>query len=263
MHRHLGLGWEVRKHSVQIALEVLTPEAICLGTVRGALEIAVTLQSAIWTCRVRGESPKTRRNIGKGTIWGDGSRPTRFSNVSVDTGLGDGLMRRLKIGTAILCLAWYLSGAAVASPQFMQYESRNAVREGQGGERKTVDGVDFWMRGDPPRRYQIVGSLTDERHKTGLFGLIRMSSLESDIAKAAKAAGGDAVILEAEGDDTIGMVGQSFGNTNGTYGNGSFNANGSSFGIARPMQNHESRYIVVKYMTDVPAESAPLSAQTP
>ena len=53
-----------------------------------------------------------------------------------------------------------------------------------------------------------------------------MSSLESDIAKAAKAAGADAVILEGAGDEVIGAVGSSFGNVNGTYGNGSYTGYG-------------------------------------
>jgi hypothetical protein len=41
----------------------------------------------------------------------------------------------------------------------------------------------------------VLGSLTDRRHATGLVGMVRMSLLDDDIAKAAKAAGGDAVIL--------------------------------------------------------------------
>jgi hypothetical protein len=151
-------------------------------------------------------------------------------------------------------------GSAIAGPEFLTYEGRNSVHDGQGGERKTVDGVDFWMRGDPPRRYQVIGSLTDVRHSTGLYGLIRMSSLESDIAKAAKAAGGDAVILQGEGDEVIGTVGSSFGNANGSYGNGSYNGNSSTVGISHTMENHDSRYLVVKYLPDPPPAAA---AETP
>ena len=79
-----------------------------------------------------------------------------------------------KTALAILValFAWmsFPIGTAMASPEFLSYESKNSIRDGQGGERKTVDGIDFWMRGDPPRRYQVIGSLTDERHKTGLIG---------------------------------------------------------------------------------------------
>ena len=162
---------------------------------------------------------------------------------------------------------------AFAAPEFLQYEGRNAVHDGQGGERKTVEGIDFWLKGDPPRHYQVLGSLNDKRHKTGLYGAIRMSGLESDIAKAARAAGGDAVIIDGEQDETTAVVGSAFGNVNGTYGGGAFNANRSTVGITRAIKDHDSQYIVVKYLADpaspstattIPAQpSTPQPAQVP
>jgi hypothetical protein len=62
-----------------------------------------------------------------------------------------------------------------------------------------------------------------------------MSSLESDIAEAAKAAGGDAVILEKARDKAIRSVGHRH----------------------RSMKDHDSRYLVVKYL------SAPLPPAAP
>ena len=166
------------------------------------------------------------------------------------------------LAAAFLLAALALPGRSAAGPEFMAYEGRNAVHDGQGGEKKIVDGVDFWMRGDPPRRFKILGSLTDRRHESGLFGAIRMSELDDDVAKAAKAAGGDAVILDGEGTDVIGE--SSFSNTtvngygSGTayrYGNstsygGSFSGQGSTFGMAHTIRKHNSRWIVVQYMPD-------------
>jgi hypothetical protein len=57
------------------------------------------------------------------------------------------------------------------------------VREGTGGEKKTVDGIDFWANGAPPRKFQIIGFITDSRLKTGLIGMMRMSGLESSVAQ--------------------------------------------------------------------------------
>jgi hypothetical protein len=139
---------------------------------------------------------------------------------------------------------------ATAAPAFLQYEGRNAVHDGQGGERKTVDGVDFWVRGDPPRRYQVLGSLSDRRHETGIYGAIRMSGLDSDIAKAAKAAGGDAVILEGAQDEVTAVIGSGFGDARGTFSGGAFNGSESTFGVTRAIKDHESRYVVVKYLAD-------------
>jgi hypothetical protein len=151
---------------------------------------------------------------------------------------------------------------ASAAPEFLSYEGKNSIHDGQGGERKTVGGVDFWMRGEPPRRYQVIGSLTDERHKTGLWGAIRMSALDDDIAKSAKAAGGDAVILDGENDEVTGVVGSSFGDANGTYGNGTASASGSSFGFRRATKEHDSRYLVIRYLPD-PTPTGPAPTMPP
>ena len=165
-------------------------------------------------------------------------------------------MRTRHLLTAISLCLLAMPAVGYASPEFLQYEGRNAVREGQGGERKSVEGVDFWLRGDPPRRYQVIGSLSDKRHKTGIIGAVRMSGLDADIAKAAKAAGGDAVILEGDQDVVTGVATSSFGNTNGTYGGGAFSAGRSSFGVTRAIQDHESSYVVVKYLEEPPAGAA-------
>jgi hypothetical protein len=78
-----------------------------------------------------------------------------------------------------------------------------------------------------------------------------MSSLDSDIANAAKAAGGDAVIVLGEQDQVTGVVGSTFGDASGTYGSGNFNANAFSVGSARAVKEHNSRYWVIKYLQDV------------
>jgi hypothetical protein len=142
---------------------------------------------------------------------------------------------------------------SIAGPEFLAYEGRNAIHLGQGGEKKTVDGIDFWSNGDPPHKFKILGSLTDRRHKTGLVGMVRMSGLDSDIARAAKAAGGDAVILQSEHDDVVGIAGFANTNVNGYGGNGGFRGNGSTSSFSRPIEKHDSRYIVVKYLPDDPS----------
>jgi hypothetical protein len=138
-----------------------------------------------------------------------------------------------------------LCGSAAADPEFHLYESRAPlIKDGQGGERKTVDGVDIWLHGDPPRRYQIIGSLTDVRKKNPIlaqrmFGHEpRMADLEGDIAKAAKASGGDAAILEDEKDAVTRYMG------------------GGDEGSIRPLMDHQSRYAVVKYLPDAPGMPA-------
>jgi len=175
--------------------------------------------------------------------------------------------RYLAAGAVALALVSIVSPlTAAAEPKFLSYEGRNSVREGDGGERETVDGVDFWMRGAPPRKFQVIGSLSDRRHASGLVGKMRMSALDHDIAKATRAAGGDAVILESEDRDVVGSIRSGDTNFSGyaTPG-GSYSGNASSFGISRPIVKHDARYIVVRYLaeevTAPPTSQSPASAQ--
>ncbi len=151
-----------------------------------------------------------------------------------------------------------LAQAAHAGTQFLAYQGADAVKQGQGGDMKTVDGVDFWLDGSPPHRFQVLGVLEDERLKTGLIGLLRMSGLERDMARLAHQAGGDAVILTDARDDLKAVVGSSYGSSYGNvYGN-QFNAWGSATSITSPIESRQSRYVVVKYLPDgsAPAWSA-------
>jgi len=161
---------------------------------------------------------------------------------------------------AFILLTVVFSFSAAAAQEFLPYEGKNAIHDGEGGNRKTVNGIDFWTNGDPPKRYQVIGAITDERHKTGLIGLFSMSNLERDIAKAAKDNGGDAVILTDAKDEVTGVVGTSYGSATGSATGGMATAQGFGSGFARPVKEHESRYLVVKYLADT-APSAP--AQTP
>jgi hypothetical protein len=145
--------------------------------------------------------------------------------------------------------------------EFEPYESRTPqIHDGQGGERKTVNGVDFWMRGEPPRRYQFLGSITDERHKTGLWGLISMAGFEKDIAKTCKDAGGDAVILDTMSDEVTAVTTDSFGSGNVTVSGAGNSASGSGNwfggGIASPVKHQHARFLVIKYLPDAPPAGA-------
>ena len=174
-------------------------------------------------------------------------------------------MRPILILAVAAALGVVVPTIATAGPEFLAYEGRNAIHEGQGGEKKVVDGIEFWSNGDPPHKFMVLGSLTDRRHETGLIGMVRMSSLDDDIAKAARAAGGDAVILAAENNEIVGVVGSSSTSVFGSGGWGGYQASGFSSGFSRPVEKHNSRYIVVKYLPDdtVAPAAAPPPLQQP
>jgi hypothetical protein len=133
--------------------------------------------------------------------------------------------------------------AVAADPEFHPYETRGPlIKEGQGGARTTIDGIDIWDQGEPPRRYQILGTITDTRCNCDGWFQKHISVLNSDIAKTAKQAGGDAAILDKASNvvtDVYGKVTES-GRVN-TYAD----------------EDRISRYLVVKYLPDLPATATP------
>lgn len=98
--------------------------------------------------------------------------------------------------------------------------------------------MDFWTNGAPPRRFQVLGNITDRRMRTGIYGAIRMSNLDGEIAKVAKGNGGDAVIEGDSDDDMIGISSGSSGYASG--GRGWASGFGSSF--AAPVKARVSRF---------------------
>jgi hypothetical protein len=83
----------------------------------------------------------------------------------------------------------------------------STVFVGKGGEQTVVDGVDFWVTGEPDRSYRILGLLDLGKGKRGhghghLFGgQAKVSDLgdpQGEIAKGAKENGGDAIVIEQQ-----------------------------------------------------------------
>jgi hypothetical protein len=146
----------------------------------------------------------------------------------------------MRLATLTVLLLMTGLSDALADPEFHAYETRGPlIKEGQGGERVTIDGIDIWNHGDPPRRYQILGAITDKRCNCNPLFTKRISALNNDIAKATKAAGGDASILV----DASNVVSQVHSRS---YDDGQVQTFAD--------EDHLSRYLVVKYLPDVPAD---------
>jgi hypothetical protein len=175
------------------------------------------------------------------------------------------------IKTRVTVFASLLLGLSLAhASDFVAYEGKDAIQEGKGGEKKTVDGIDFWSNGAPPRKFKIIGFVTDSRLKSGLIGMIRMSGLDSSIAKEAKKAGGDAVVLtnaesvtkayvsntQANTTTTANTTGNFNATTNGNSTTGTFGATttahdqSNSTTFAAPIEQQHSKYAVIKYLAD-------------
>jgi hypothetical protein len=84
--------------------------------------------------------------------------------------------------------------------------------------------MDIWTFGDPPRRFQILGIIQDERPG----GRIPVAQLKHDIVQKAREVGGDAVIYLSSGSELRGVY--------------------VDEDLAIPITRKNSTYIVVKYL---------------
>lgn len=84
---------------------------------------------------------------------------------------------------------------AGAKVQFSAYEGPESIKVGTGGTKITKNGVDYWTSGSPPRRYQIIGMITDKRDEEWDGGHAVGSP---KVARLVLQAGGDAVIISSQ-----------------------------------------------------------------
>ena len=66
--------------------------------------------------------------------------------------------------TSLLLVCGIAAGvaSAVDAQDFLPYEGKNAVREGDGGTKKVVNGIDFWADGAPCARQRAMMLYTSE-----------------------------------------------------------------------------------------------------
>jgi len=77
-----------------------------------------------------------------------------------------------------------------ATTNFTEYHDQN-IMEGKGGTVRVVEGIDFWEKGEPDRKYKILGVIDYSRDEVLSFQFLK----DEDIALGARKHGGDAVIL--------------------------------------------------------------------
>lgn len=109
----------------------------------------------------------------------------------------------MKILMPILCLFLW----ACANTNYQAWEGGGVIK-GQGGAKEVIDGMEVWVKGQPPRKYRVIGYIEDERGA----GLIPRKALYGDLVETARTKGGDAVILLSKDSEVTGVS-----QTQGTY----------------------------------------------
>jgi hypothetical protein len=139
-----------------------------------------------------------------------------------------------------------ISGAVDKGPYFQPYKAPlPAFSVGDGGEHTAALGIEVWSQGAPQRPFQILGTLTEDRAIGDYAGPSRKGFLKI-IARDAKSAGGDAVILDQAVWDVYGRGTELATRNMRQYLSETGHPNGG-FVAAR------SRFWVVKYLSGPPA----------
>lgn len=129
-----------------------------------------------------------------------------------------------------LCASPALAGAKI---EFSEYSGPELIERGEGGTKITKNGIDYWTSGKPPRRYQVIGRITDRRSEEWDGGHAVGSPT---VAKKVKQAGGTAVIMLEQNDVGAGSSGA--GSVAGGW--GSFFSMGGT--------KTTTTFVVVKYL---------------
>jgi hypothetical protein len=153
----------------------------------------------------------------------------------------------------LILLATLLPGLATAQV-FEPFAGADGVQQGTGGTLKKVGDVDVWTVGTPPCRYQVLGYVHDTRRRLDLFGLAGTGRIEADVAKVARAHGGEAVYLVSSESKSIGSVGAGAGGSRETASvsgrSVSVRGAGVSIGLGADIRKTESHYVVLKCLAD-------------
>ena len=141
------------------------------------------------------------------------------------------------IALFVLCL---LAGGC-ASTNYSTFEGGRVI-EGTGGTKKTVDGIDIWNNGSPPRKFKVIGIIDDVRRQS----LIGMDGYEGTLVKKAKEAGGDGIIFLDSRSELVGYYhsGES-GTAHYNQGQISYQSHGS---ITRGIRDKITKVAVIKYV---------------
>ena len=117
--------------------------------------------------------------------------------------------RRCLIVTCLLVLTLNFVGCALYSNGTFEAFSGPSEFVGHGGTKRTIDGIDVWDFGLPPRRCRLLGFIYQRTvaDASVLSFVANMDTLH-EIIKQAKQVGGDAIVIGPSADKVVGYNGQ-------------------------------------------------------
>lgn len=144
-------------------------------------------------------------------------------------------LQRVSIGLTLAATLTFVTPVHAAPKGFAPYEGKNPIAEGDGGTKVQASGVDYWTTGSPPRRFRVLGVLSDSRPARGFASDPTKSRA---LADRIKEAGGDAAIFLQASTATTAIV--ALGN-----------------GLSAPAQERTTQLLVIRYEDAVPETAQP------
>ena len=138
-------------------------------------------------------------------------------------------------------LAVCLLAVGCAFTNYSVFEGGDVI-EGTGGTKKTVDGIDIWNNGTPPRKYKVIGIIDDVRRES----LIGMAGYESRLVKKAKEASGDAIVFLDSHSELVGY--HTSGDAGMAYSAGGQPTYQSADSTTTAIHNKVTKAAVIKYV---------------
>jgi hypothetical protein len=158
-----------------------------------------------------------------------------------------------KFKNPIFIFSMCLLFAGCASTNYSTFEGGKVI-EGTGGTKRTVDGIDIWNDGSPPRKFKVIGIIDDARRQSQ----IEMAGFEDALVKKAKEAGGDGIMFLDSHSELVGYYNSgetgtatttgsayAYGNTAFYHGQTTYQDSGS---VSVPIRNKVTKVAVIKYV---------------
>lgn len=138
-----------------------------------------------------------------------------------------------------MLVAAALLGGACATTDFKPSDGARSAVQGKGGEQVVVDGMPIWDADGPPRKYEVIGRIDDQR-ASGVLSQLRW---QERVVKMAREAGGQALVQLSRGSQFAGY------HVLGT-GAATEAQRGPALGPAPavPLTRHEATFLVIRYL---------------
>ena len=110
--------------------------------------------------------------------------------------------KTLKVIALVSLLVACVGCTMLVTTDYQPYEGKDSIYSGNGGTKVVIDGIELWANGSPPRKFKVLGVVTNE---VGA-GFGDESLIRSVVASEVRKQGGNAAVQLTNNTAFSGMV---------------------------------------------------------